>query len=87
MKPSEILGHLESLIENISVELRYEKGDFKGGLCRVNDQKILIVNSNLTDDEKIKVVATELNQLDLDNIYVLPAIREVIDEYAVETES
>lgn len=86
MKPAEILGHLETLTENISVNLRYEKGDFKGGLCRVNDEKILIVNSRLSEDEKIKVVAKELSQLDLGNVYVLPAIREVIDEHAESAE-
>lgn len=80
MKPAEILEHLEKLTQNLSIEYRYEKGDFKGGLCRVNDVQILIINSKLTEEEKIKIFAHELSQLDLDNVYVLPAIREIIDE-------
>lgn len=86
MKPEELLNQLETLSQNMAIDLRYEKGDFKGGLCRVNEQKILIINSKLPDDEKIKIFTNELSQMDLDNIYVVPAVREVLEEQAKNLE-
>jgi hypothetical protein len=80
MKPAEILDHLEKLAKALSIEFRYEKGDFTGGLCRINDTQILIVNSKLTEEEKIKIFTQALCQLDLNNVYMLPAIREIIQE-------
>jgi hypothetical protein len=80
MKENEILGHFEELTQNLSIDLRYEKGDFSGGLCRVDDKQIMIINKKLSDDQKIKVLASAIAQLNLDNIYILPAIREIIEE-------
>jgi hypothetical protein len=80
MKENEILGHFEELTQNLSIDLRYEKGDFSGGLCRVNDKQIMIINKKLSADQKIKVFASAIAQLNLDNIYILPAIREIIEE-------
>jgi len=85
MKTAEVLEHLEKLSQNLAIDLRYEKGDFKGGLCRVKDQRILIINSKLPDEEKIKIFLSELGQLDLQNTYVLPVIRELIEEQAENT--
>lgn len=84
MKENEILGHFEELTQNLSIDLRYEKGDFAGGLCRVNDKQIMIINKRLPDDQKIKIFANAIAQLNLDNIYILPAIREIIEEQLQE---
>ncbi|MCI0515015.1 hypothetical protein L0128_17510 [candidate division KSB1 bacterium] len=84
MKADEILGQLENLIQNLAIDLRYEKGDFKGGLCRINEKNMLIINSKLPDEQKIKILAAELNRFDLENVYVLPAIRKIIEEQAEE---
>ena len=80
MKTSEVLEHFEKLTQEMNIDLRYEKGDFKGGLCRVDEQQILIINSKLLEEEKIKIFANEFGHLDLNNVYVIPAIRELIDE-------
>lgn len=80
MKPGEILDHLEKLTKSLSIDYRYEKGDFTGGLCRINDTQVLIINSKLTEEEKVKVFTQELARLDLNNVYMLPAIREIIQE-------
>ena len=80
MKTENILQAFENLVNNLSIDLRYEKGDFNGGLCRMPDRDILIVNSRLPMEQKIKLIASELNSLDLNHIYIRPAIREIITE-------
>ena len=80
MKTENILQAFENLVNNLSIDLRYEKGDFNGGLCRMPDRDILIVNSQLPMEQKIKLIASELNSLDLNHIYIRPALREIITE-------
>lgn len=84
MEEEEILSGLENLIGSLGVQLRYEKGDFSGGLCTVKDKRMLIVNSALTPVQKIKVLAGELSQLDLENVFMVPALRQIIDEVGKE---
>ena len=80
MKTENILQAFENLVNNLSIDLRYEKGDFNGGLCRVPGKNILIVNSRLPMEQKIKLIAAELNSLDLNHIYIRPALRKIITE-------
>jgi len=79
MKPQRILQGFENLIQNLSIDLRYEKGDFAGGLCRIPGKHILIVNSKLPTETKIKLIASELRALDLNHIYIRPVLRKIID--------
>ncbi|MCG3120374.1 MAG: hypothetical protein ALAOOOJD_03059 [bacterium] len=82
MKEDEILSGLEKLVESLSIQLRYEKGDFAGGYCVLKDQRMMIVNSALTPAMRIKVLAHELAAMPLDDIFIMPALREVIMEAA-----
>ena len=47
----------------------------------------MIVNSKFTSEQKIRIIARELCQLDLDQVFIIPAIREIIDEAREELDS
>lgn len=80
MRQQEILQGLEGLLSDLSIEVRYEKGDFAGGFYRYKEKKEFILNKNLTLNQQISVLAEELRlNADLDNMYVVPALREVIE--------
>lgn len=80
MREQEILQGLENLLSELSIIVRYEKGDFAGGYYRYKDKKEFILNKNLTLSQQIKVLAEELRlNADLDNMYVVPALREIIE--------
>jgi len=79
-KDLQILRELETLCSNLGIDLRYEKGDFEGGLCRVEKEQLLIINKTLSDQAKIRVLARELRTLDLENIYMVPALRRIIGQ-------
>ena len=79
MNPQSILQSFENLIQNLSIDLRYEKGDFAGGLCRMPGKRVLIINHKLPIENKIKLIASELRLLDLNHIYIRPALRKIID--------
>ncbi len=59
-----------------------ESGDFQGGICRVRSERYLVLNRQAKLNHRLRVVATALSSLDLDQQYLLPAIREAIDRYS-----
>ncbi len=80
MKEAEILQNLEKLFADLALEIRYEKGDFTGGWFRYRDKQQIVINKELTDSQKIQILASELKaKFDLDHLYVVPALREVIE--------
>ena len=79
MKNADILLALEEIAANIGIELRYEKGDFEGGLCRVDQEQLIIINTNLLTQRKITLLARELSTVNLDDVFIVPAIRNIIE--------
>ncbi len=79
MKDQDLLRALEELVAQLGIQLRYEKGDFDGGLCRVDDQRLLIANAALPTRKKIRLLARELGRLELDQVFVVPAVRRAIE--------
>ena len=81
-----ILFYLEELAEQLGISvwdesINLEETFSAGGLCRVEGQYILILNSKSTTREKIEVSLKALQQFDLSNIYVKPIIRELLEKY------
>lgn len=80
MTNESILEELENISTKLGLVVRYEKGDFAGGLCRVIDEKYIIVNKKLSAEKKINLIARELSKLDIENVFILPAVKEIILE-------
>jgi len=80
-----ILNYLEELAEKLEILVRDENINLddvssSGGLCLVEGQYILILNSKTTVQEKIQVAIRALQQFDLSDVYVKPLIRELLDK-------
>jgi len=77
------LSLLEELADKLDIPIRYEiiKDELTGpgGLCRIQGKFILIINSNVTVKEKIQIMTEALRRFDLGNIYVRPALRELLE--------
>ncbi len=80
-----ILEHLEKIARSKSIIIRYERLEdgeliIRSGSCRVKGNEYIIVDSRLTLKERIGVIARELRKRNLEDIYMLPLIREIIDK-------
>lgn len=74
------MEELEKILSDVTIEVRYEKGDFQGGLYRYKDKQQIVINKDLTVEQKIKIIASEIqSRVDLNNLYLVPALREVIE--------
>jgi len=79
-----LLSYLEELAERVEILVRDENINIEesfsaGGLCRVEGQYILILNSKTTVSEKIQVMIKALQHFDLNDIYVKPVLRELLE--------
>jgi len=80
MKEQDILLALEDVVSSLNIQLRYEKGDFSGGFCRVDDDKLIILNADYTRKKKINILSRELSRIKLDDVFIVPAIRKLIEK-------
>ena len=79
------LSQLEGLADKLGIPIRYEKIEDEltgtGGLCRVEGNFILIIHSKADVKEKIQIMIEALRRFDLNDIYVRPALRALLEEY------
>jgi len=80
MNKGNILQELEKIASRLNIVIRYEKGNFNSGYCRLEEQKMLIIKKDLNLDQKIYIVARELNRFDLSGMYILPKIRNLLEK-------
>ncbi|MBN1634662.1 MAG: hypothetical protein JW917_10900 [Ignavibacteria bacterium] len=78
-KKETLIRELIEIYGKIGFKVRTEKGNFKGGFCLLREQKILLLNKNLSQEKKIGFLLKNLSELNTEEIYIKPAIRELID--------
>jgi hypothetical protein len=87
MDEKALIDLLEELAEGFGVQIRHEaiKQDedavyVAGGLCLLRGEYVLIVDSNAGLRDRINMLATALKHFDLDQVYIRPALRELLDK-------
>lgn len=76
----EVLQELKSIADQLGASVRFEKGDFKGGYCIVHEKKVIVINKMTNLQRKVMILSSALKELGVEEIYLSPKIREVIDE-------
>jgi hypothetical protein len=84
MNDSVLLEHLEEIAGRLGVQLRYEdlgKGGIRteGGFCRVCGKPMIFLNRRESRRKNIAVLAKSLKKLDLEGIFIPPAVRTMIE--------
>jgi len=73
---------LESAAARIGIQVVHEKlPGTRSGLCRLRDQHLLFVDKRLRTEEQIEVFLTALSRLPLENLQLLPRVRELLEQY------
>jgi hypothetical protein len=87
MNQDTIIDQLEELAGRFGIQIRYEpiKQDedlvrIVGGLCLLRGEYVVIIDSNATMRDKIRTLAEALKYFDLDQVYIRPALRELLDK-------
>jgi hypothetical protein len=81
----EILLHqLEELANRLGIAVRHEpvsveESSGAGGLCRLKGKYVLIIHSQASVQEKVRLFIDALKQFPLSGIYIKPALRELLE--------
>ena len=81
MDERHILKILIDLLEANRIKIRRELlEDGPGGLCRIGKERILFLDSRAQPDDQAEACAAALAEVvDIDNIYLLPDVREFVE--------
>ncbi len=71
---AEALRQLEAAAAHLGLQVRYEKGDFRSAGCRVQEQRLVILQKNDSDAVKIQTLLQELSRFDCSSFDIHPAI-------------
>ena len=80
LKPEKLFILFEELAEKMNINIVQGKGDFIGGMCSVNDESYIVINKVKPMSQRLNVLGAEFSKLDLNNIFVSPALRDFIEE-------
>ena len=86
MKPEQIYQGLKDLAEKLALtvseqNLRTAGIKVKSGLCKVKGTNMFIMDKHKSIHKKIKILAAQLADMPHENIYLIPAIREMLNKY------
>ena len=84
MESEKTYQHLEDLAEQLGISIRYDdlsdpELPTTSGLCKVQGRHLYIMDRSKSLSEKIRLLSQCLCRMDLDGVYILPAIRELLN--------
>ena len=85
MKPEQIYQELKDLAEKLDIavseqNLRKSGISVKSGLCKVKGKQIFVMDKHKSIYKKNVILTSFLKELPHENIYVVPAVRELISK-------
>tara|TARA_Y100000590_G_scaffold464436_1_gene633878 strand:+ start:544 stop:810 length:267 start_codon:yes stop_codon:yes gene_type:complete len=81
MKHAKLMEHFESLAEKLGLKIVNGKGNFSGGGCILRKDKMIVLNKMKPIEQRLRVLAQEFALLNLEEVFVVPALRKFIAEY------
>jgi len=83
MKNNELLDEFHLLAEKIGVKIVKGKGDFSGGSCIVNNEKVIVINNGKPIEQRLNILASCFKNYNLDSLFIVPALREYIKDFNI----
>ena len=81
MKNNELLDEFHLLAEKLGVKIMKGKGDFSGGSCTVNNEKVIVINNGKPIEQRLSILASCFKDYNLDGLFIVPALREYIKDF------
>jgi len=75
LEKEEIFTELQNILDQLSIDLKYGRGYFEGGLYRYKDQSVIYLNRTHTIEKHINILCQEIKNYDLEGIELNPEIR------------
>ena len=79
-----LLGKIEELFDALDYQVRYEKGNFKGGNCLIREDKVVVINKFFPFEsqvntliEVLRTIPVDEDRLDKDQKLLLNQLRQI----------
>lgn len=87
MKPDQLYQELKDLAERMQISVLEQNLKISGlkvrsGLCTVKGQKLFIMDKHKSVHKKIKILAAQLARIPHEDMYIIPAVRELLEKEA-----
>ena len=79
MKLTVVFQEFEQIAEELNIRILQEKGNFNGGYCLLEEQRIIVINKMKPLEQRIRALAQAFSRFDTSQIYLKPGIREMIE--------
>jgi len=85
MKPEQIYQELKDLAEKLDIQvseqnLRTAGIAVRSGMCKVKGKNMFIMDKHKSIRKKINILADHLAEIPHENVFVVPAIRELLEK-------
>ena len=70
----------EEAAGQLGVEVRRARGSFRGGLCTVDGQQVIMLNKMHPPEAHMAILAESLRALPTDTIFLRPAVRHALED-------
>ena len=92
MKPEQIYQELKDLAEKLAVtvteqNLRTAGIKVKSGLCKVKGKDLFVMDKHKSIHKKINILAAQLARMPHEDVYLIPAVRELLNKYAEKSKA
>jgi hypothetical protein len=74
------LGH------KFDIEIIQDKGDFNGDSCMLFADNVVVINKHKPLEQRLHILAKCFSKMNLDNVYIKPVLRDLIDNVALDNE-
>ena len=86
MSPDQIYQDLKDVAERLGFtvsEQSFKRTGIKAqsGFCRVKNEDLFIMDKHIGLKKKIEILAEYIGGLEIENIHMMPAVRELIGQY------
>ena len=86
MKPEQIYEHLIDVAEKLNIKVKEKNIDTPGlhaksGFCKIKGEQVFIMDKKKSIHKKKVLLASCLRKMERDHIFIVPAIRELLDKH------
>ncbi len=71
---------LQAVLKAQDYIIRYEKGNFKGGYCIVQEQRVILVNKFYPLESKINTLAGIIREIEIDESALSPELQHLVHQ-------
>ncbi len=89
MKSDQLYQELIDLAERLQItvseqNLKTSGFKVKSGFCKVRGQNLFVMDKHKSITEKIRILAAQLAAIPHEDLYIVPAVRELLEKYVTK---